>query len=81
MVEAAAEASDESLMDAYLESGDLSEDADSSDGLREAHAWPDEIVPAMCGSRLQEQGRAGGWMRLSSMMPSPIEVPPMTGIS
>ena len=56
MVEAAAEASEE-LMDKYLNEGELSE-AEIIDGLRE-RTLKVEIVPVFCGSRVQEQGRAG----------------------
>ena len=56
MVEAAAEA-DEELMNKYLEGDELSVE-EIKKGLRK-RTIANEIVPMLCGSRLQEQGRAG----------------------
>ena len=57
MVEAAAEA-DEELMNKYLEAGDAVGRGDQEGACASARI-ANEIVPMLCGSRVQEQGRAG----------------------
>ena len=77
MVEAAAEAS-EDLMDKYLEEGDLSEE-DIKAGLR-ARTLSNEIVVATCGSAFKNKGVQAVLDAVIDFMPSPIDVPPITGI-
>ncbi|MCW9000508.1 MAG: elongation factor G, partial [Kangiellaceae bacterium] len=77
MVEAAAEAN-EDLMDKYLEEGDLSED-DIKAGLR-ARTLSNEIVVATCGSAFKNKGVQAVLDAVIDFMPSPIDVPPITGI-
>ena len=77
MLEAAAEASEE-LMDKYLESGDLSED-EIHQGLR-IRAIAGEIVPAFCGSAFKNKGVQAMLDAIVRYMPSPLDVPPITGI-
>ena len=77
MVEAAAEASEE-LMDAYLESGELSEEQ-IRDGIR-IRTLSGEVVPAFCGSAFKNKGVQAMLDAFIYYMPSPIDVPPITGI-
>lgn len=77
IVEAAAEAS-EDLMDAYLESGELSEEQIRR-GIRE-RTLAGEIVPAFCGSAFKNKGVQAAMDGIVEFMPSPIDVPPITGI-
>jgi elongation factor G len=77
MVEAAAEGNDE-LMEKYLEEGDLSED-EIILGLR-ARTLRLEIVPVTCGSAFKNKGVQAVLDKIIEVMPSPIDVPPITGI-
>ena len=77
LLEAAAEASEE-LMDKYLESGDLSED-DIHQGIR-LRTLAGEIVPAFCGSAFKNKGVQAMLDAIVNYMPSPLDVPPITGI-
>ncbi|MGX5175129.1 elongation factor G [Aliikangiella sp. IMCC44653] len=77
MLEAAAEANDE-LMDKYLESGDLTED-EIKQGLR-ARTLSNEIVVATCGSAFKNKGVQAVLDAVVEFMPSPVDVPPITGI-
>ena len=77
MVEAAAEASEE-LMEKYLESGDLSE-AEIRQGIRK-RTLANEIVPALCGSAFKNKGVQAMLDAVIDYMPSPVDVPPMTGV-
>lgn len=77
MVEAAAEASEE-LMNRYLEEGDLSE-ADIKLGLRQ-RTLTNEIVPMLCGSAFKNKGVQAMLDAVIELMPSPVDVPPVTGI-
>ena len=77
MVESAAEASEE-LMDKYLNDGDLSED-DIRAGLR-TRALAGEIVPTMCGSAFKNKGVQAMLDSIIYYMPSPVDVPAITGI-
>ncbi|MFQ5643489.1 MAG: elongation factor G [Thiogranum sp.] len=77
MVEAAAEASEE-LMDKYLEAGDLSE-AEIRQGIRQ-RTLANEIVPALCGSAFKNKGVQAMLDAVVEYMPSPIDVPAITGI-
>ncbi|MDG1463238.1 MAG: GTP-binding protein, partial [Gammaproteobacteria bacterium] len=76
MVEAAAEASDE-LMEKYFESGELSVDEIKS-GLR-ARSIANELVVAMCGSAFKNKGVQAVLDAVVDFMPSPLDVPPITG--
>ncbi|NNF52312.1 MAG: elongation factor G [Gammaproteobacteria bacterium] len=77
MVEAAAEANEE-LMNKYLEGGDLSE-AEIIKGLR-IRTLTSEIVPALCGSAFKNKGVQAMLDAIIHLMPSPVDVPPVTGI-
>jgi elongation factor G len=77
MVEAAAEGTDE-LMEKYLEEGDLSED-EIIEGLR-ARTLKLEIVPVTCGSAFKNKGVQAVLDKIIEVMPSPIDVPAITGI-
>ncbi|MEM7084361.1 MAG: elongation factor G [Pseudomonadota bacterium] len=77
MVEAAAEA-DESLMDAYLEEGELSID-DIKRGLR-VRTIANEVVVALCGSAFKNKGVQAVLDAVVDYMPSPVDVPPIVGL-
>ena len=77
MLEAAAEACEE-LMDKYLEDGKLSED-EIHQGIR-LRTLAGEIVPAFCGSAFKNKGVQAMLDAVVRYMPSPIDVPPITGI-
>ena len=77
MVEAAAEASEE-LMDAYLESGELT-DEQIRQGIR-IRTLNGEVVPAFCGSAFKNKGVQAAMDAIVDFMPAPIDVPPITGI-
>ena len=77
MVEAAAEAN-ETLMDKYLEEGELS-DVDIIEGLR-IRTLNNEIVPCLCGSAFKNKGVQAVLDAIVAFMPSPIEVPAIRGI-
>jgi elongation factor G len=76
MIEAAADASD-ALTDRYLESGTLS-DEDIVAGLR-ARTLDGEIFPMLCGSALKNKGVQAVLDAVIGFLPSPLDVPPMTG--
>ena len=77
LVEAAAEA-DEALMDAYLESGELSE-ADIRRGLR-AQTLANRAVPVLCGSAFKNKGVQSLLDAILDYMPAPDDVPPVEGL-
>ena len=77
MVEAAAEAS-EDLMDAYLEEGVLTE-AQIYQGLR-AGTLANDIVPCLCGTAFKNKGVQPLLDAIVQLMPSPLDVPAITGI-
>ena len=77
LVEAAAEA-DEALMDAYLESGELSE-ADIRRGLR-AQTLANRAVPVLCGSAFKNKGVQSLLDAIVDYMPAPDDVPPVEGL-
>ncbi|KAA8998841.1 elongation factor G [Affinibrenneria salicis] len=77
MVEAAAEAS-ATLMDQYLESGELSEAA-ITEGLR-LRTIAGEIQPMLCGSAFRNKGVQRMLDALIELMPSPLDVPPVGGV-
>ena len=77
MVEAAAEANEE-LMEKYLEEGELSED-EIREGIR-LRTLANEIVPCLCGSAFKNKGVQAMLDAVIHYMPSPIDVPAITGI-
>ncbi len=77
MVEAAAEADDE-LMEKYLEGEELSVEEIKS-GLRK-RTLANEITPMLCGSAFKNKGVQAMLDAVIEYMPSPIDVPPITGI-
>jgi elongation factor G len=77
MVEAAAEAT-ESLMEKYLETGELAED-EIREGIR-ARTLANEIVPALCGSAFKNKGVQAMLDAIIHYMPSPVDVPAITGV-
>ncbi len=76
MVENAAEAS-ETLMNKYLEEGDLSE-AEIKQGLRQ-RTVASEIVPMMCGSAFKNKGVQAMLDAVIDYMPAPTDVKPVEG--
>jgi elongation factor G len=77
MVEAAAEANDE-LMEKYLEGEELTIEEIKS-GLR-ARTLASEITPILCGSAFKNKGVQAMLDAVIEFMPSPVDVPPITGI-
>jgi elongation factor G len=77
LIESAAEANEE-LMDKYLEEGELSE-AEIKQGIR-AQTLANQIVPAFCGSAFKNKGVQAMLDAVVEYMPSPTEVPAITGI-
>ncbi len=77
MVESAAEA-DEELMDAYLETTDLSTEQ-IRHGLR-VQTVRNEIVPAMCGSAFKNKGVQAVLDGIVEFLPAPTEVPAIKGV-
>ena len=78
MVEAAAEASEE-LMDAYLNDGELNE-KQIVEGLR-AGTVANDIVPCLCGTAFKNKGVQALLDTIIELMPSPLDVPAITGIN
>jgi len=77
MVEAAAEANDE-LMEKFFDDSDLSED-EIRQGLR-ARTLAGEVVVTLCGSAFKNKGVQAMLDAVIEFMPSPIDVPAITGI-
>ncbi len=77
MIEMAAEASDE-LMEAYLEDGSLTEEQIIT-GLR-LGTVNNDIVPCLCGTAFKNKGVQALLDSIIDLMPSPLDVPPITGI-
>ncbi|WP_435927028.1 elongation factor G [Dryocola sp. BD613] len=77
MVSAAAEAS-ETLMDNYLETGELSEEEIVA-GLR-ARTVAGEIQPMLCGSAFKNKGVQRMLDAIVELMPSPLDIPSIQGI-
>ena len=65
-------------MDEYLENGNLSED-EIHQGIR-LRTLAGEIVPAFCGSAFKNKGVQALLDAVIRYMPSPLDVPPITGI-
>jgi elongation factor G len=78
MMEAAAEG-DETLLNKYLESGNLT-DEEIKKGLRE-RALKNEVCLVTCGSAFKNKGVQAVLDAIVEYMPSPTEVPPVRGIS
>ena len=78
MMESAAEASEE-LMEAYLDSGELSE-AQIIEGLR-IGTIANDIVPCVCGTAFKNKGVQALLDYVVLLMPSPLDVPPIKGIN
>jgi len=77
MLETAAEAN-ETLMDKYLEEGDLSVD-DIKAGLRE-RTLSSEIVVTLCGSAFKNKGVQTVLDAVVDFLPAPNQVRPVTGV-
>jgi elongation factor G len=77
MVEMAAEAS-EDLMEAYLESAELTNEQIVR-GLRTGTLHND-IVPCLCGTAFKNKGVQALLDAVVELMPSPLDVPAITGI-
>jgi elongation factor G len=77
MIESAAEANEE-LMNKYLESGELSE-AEIKAGLRQ-RTINNEIYPMLCGSAFKNKGVQAMLDAVIDYMPSPVDIPPVTGL-
>ena len=78
MVEAAAEAN-ETLLNKYLESGDLTVE-EIKQGLRE-RALRNEVCLVTCGSAFKNKGVQAVLDAVIEYMPSPADVPPVKGLS
>ena len=76
MVEAAAEAS-ETLMNKYLESGELTE-AEIKQGLRQ-RTIAGEIQPMLCGTAFKNKGVQRMLDAVIEFLPSPVDIPPVSG--
>ena len=77
LIETAAE-SDEEFLENYLEEGSLSEENIIS-GLR-ALSISNEIVVTMCGSAFKNKGVQALLDGIIDFMPSPVDVPPISGV-
>jgi len=78
MVEAAAEAN-EDLMNAYLETGELSEEQ-IVEGLR-LRTLATEIQPMLCGSAFKNKGVQRMLDAVIQLLPSPVDIPDVKGES
>ena len=76
MIEAAAEAND-TLMEKYLETGELSSE-EIKQGIR-ARTVACEIVPVLCGSAFKNKGVQAMLDAVVEFLPSPEEVKPIQG--
>jgi elongation factor G len=78
LIEAAAEA-DDSLMDQYLETGELS----SFDVKRGIHdlTVSNKIVPVLCGSAFKNKGVQALLDAVLDYLPSPLDVKPVKGLA
>jgi len=77
LVEAAAE-SDETLLEKYLETSDLSVD-EIHQGIR-AGTLSNQIVPVFCGSAFKNKGVQSMLDAVIDYLPSPVDVPPIIAI-
>jgi len=78
MIEAAAETTDE-LMEAYLESGELTNEQILK-GLR-VGTLANALVPVLCGTAFKNKGVQALLDTVVELMPSPVDVPPIKGIN
>ena len=78
LVEAAAEAN-EDFMNKYLEEGELSED-EIKLGIR-TRCIANEVIPMFCGSSFKNKGVQALLDGVLDYMPSPLDVPAITGIN
>jgi len=78
MLESIAEM-DESLLEDYLENDDLDE-KQILQGLRMG-TISNKLVPTLCGSALRNQGVQPVIEAIINFLPSPLDVPPITGIN
>jgi elongation factor G len=78
MVEAAAEC-DDHLMEKYLNGEELSE-AEVITGLRKG-TIAQKIFPVLCGTAFKNKGVQNMLDAVVELLPSPIEVPPVQGVS
>jgi len=76
LLEAAAESSEE-LMDKYLEEGDLSAE-ELKQGIR-VRTLSNELIPVFCGSAFKNKGVQSMLDAVIDFMPSPLDVPAITG--
>ena len=76
LVESAAEANEE-LMNKFLDSGELSE-AEIKEGIRK-RTISCEIIPMFCGSAFKNKGVQAMLDAVIDYLPSPVEIPPVTG--
>jgi len=76
MLEAAAESS-ETLMNGYLENGDLSEEQ-VHEGIR-ARTIAGEIQPMLCGTAFKNKGVQRMLDAVIQFLPSPVDIPPVSG--
>lgn len=76
LIESVAEANDD-LMEKYLEEGELTE-ADLIEGLR-IRTVSAEIIPVTCGSAFKNTGVQAMLDAIVNYLPSPIDVPSITG--
>ena len=76
VVEKAAE-NDESLLEIYLEKGNLSEE-EIKKGLRKG-TIANQIIPVVCGSALQNMGVQLVLDAVKEYLPSPLDIPPIKG--
>jgi elongation factor G len=76
LLEAVAE-SDEALLNAYLNEGNLSEEALRS-GIRKGTV-ANKMVPVLCGTSLRNQGIQPLLDAVVDFLPSPLDVPPIQG--
>ena len=77
MIESAAEANEE-LMDAYLESGDLSVEQ-IKEGLR-IRSLANEVIVGLCGSAFKNKGVQAMLDAIVEYLPAPDEVKAITGV-
>ena len=77
MIEAAAEGSDE-LMEAYLDSGELSNEQ-IIQGLR-ARTIAGDVVPIMCGSAFKNKGVQSLLDAIVDLLPAPDDLPAVPGL-
>lgn len=76
LLEAVAE-TDEALLNAYLDEGDLSEEALKA-GIRKATV-AGKMVPVLCGTSLRNKGIQPLLDAVAEYLPSPLDVPPVKG--